>query len=139
MNISYTKIVKDPLLKRIIKSPFKYYFKAASVTFGLVATTNLFTTLIPFKTSNVKFNNLHDDRRKLLKSYPQIYFITLLTKSAYFGLIWPACYFTLFTNPKDVMLLGNCINTESVTDVVETVTDVVETVTDAIKTITDVK
>ncbi len=99
MNNINIKIIKDPLFQRIIKHPFKYYSRAAGFTFCLTSLTNLTTTLLCI-------NDPKRQRKAYLINYPQAYFMSLLFKSAYFGILWPSFYFTAVQNPSDVFILG---------------------------------
>ncbi len=88
------KMQKNPLLQRIIARPFKYYFRMGGITFGFTLFGNLITTIFD------------KDRRTAIKKSPDLYTTGVLTKSLYFGLLWPSFYFKLFTRPREVMYFG---------------------------------
>jgi hypothetical protein len=91
-------VIQRPSLKdQIIAHPFRFYSKVGGVTFGLVATTNLATTMI------------NPSRRDLMIQYPDVFAWSLLTKSCYFGVIWPSYYIKLLTKPRSVLLLGGSV------------------------------
>ena len=94
-DITNVKIIKDHLFKRVITRPFKYYGRAGGFTFGLVALTNLLTSIFD------------PDRRQFLFQYPQIYCMGLVSKSAYFGLLWPSFYITAVKYPKSAFIYGS--------------------------------
>ena len=96
-NIANVRIVKDPFARRLIRHPFKFYGRAAGFTFCLVSVTNLCTSLFD------------GTRRQFLLEHPQLYFTGLVAKSSYFGVVWPAFYFTAATNPRDAFVLGGGI------------------------------
>lgn len=93
-NIVKVKIIKDELWKRIVRNPFKYYARMCGFTFCFVSLSNIFTAFVD------------KDRFKLLKEHPQIFFTGLLFKSIQFGLIWPAYYITMISNPKAAFYIG---------------------------------
>ncbi|XWV26403.1 putative orfan [Tupanvirus soda lake] len=102
-NIQNVRIVKDPIYKRIIRHPFKFYGRAAGFTFCLVGATNLTTTLFGIGDSD-------GSKKKFFKEHPQLYFSTLATKSAFFSLIWPSFYVTAIQSPKEAFVLGGGID-----------------------------
>ena len=87
------KIVKDPLFKRILSHPFKYYSRMMGTTFCVVSATNSVSLITD------------SDRRTFTKEHPEATAMSLVTKSAYFGLLWPAFYFTAITNPRGAFVL----------------------------------
>lgn len=93
-NTSHVVRTSTSFLRRIIANPFKTYFKMSGITFGLVAVSNFATALFD------------SDRRKFLIEHSQIFSSALLTKSCYFGALWPAFYITAVHDPKDVLILG---------------------------------
>jgi len=95
------KIVQEPLFKRLISNPFKYYARMCGITFCLVGTSNFLTTLCDFGN-----NNNDNSRRTFLFDHPQLYFIMLLSKSGYFSLLWPSFYITAIREPKNAFVLG---------------------------------
>jgi len=95
--ITQVQIVKDPLWRRIIRNPFKFYCRAGGITFCAVAATNFATSL--FDTERMDFLLMH----------PQLFFTGLLFKSTQFGLIWPSFYMTAVTNPRAAFILGGGI------------------------------
>jgi len=92
--ITNVRIIKDPLYKRVISHPFRYYWRAGGLTFCVVAASNMLTTLFD------------SDRRSFLFEHPQMYFMGLLGKSSYFGLIWPSFYFTAIKSPYSAFVYG---------------------------------
>lgn len=91
------KVVKDPLWKRIVSHPFQCYAWMGGTTFCLVTASNVGTTLF------------HDGRREFLFTHPQLYFTGLFLKSSWFGVIWPAFYFTAMKSPKSAFVFGGGI------------------------------
>ena len=98
-NVTNVRIVKDPFFRRLIRHPFKYYGRTAGFTFCLVSVSNFTTTLMGIGDNDGK-------KRKLLTDFPQVYFMGLLAKSSYFGLLWPSFYFTAIKNPDEAFVLG---------------------------------
>jgi len=92
--ITHVKIVKDHLLKRIISRPFKYYMRGGGLTFAVVALTNFFTTWFD------------PDRRQFMAEHPQMYCMGLLSKSGYFGVLWPSFYMTAYQDPYSAFIYG---------------------------------
>ncbi len=70
------------------------YVKVASFTFGVVGATNLTTTVY------------REESRKKMVRHPEFYSIGILTKSLYFGFLWPAFYITAALRPKNAFLFG---------------------------------
>lgn len=103
--IHQVKIIKDPFYRRLVGNPFKYYRRAGGMTFCLVAISNLFTTMVGMADSN-------NDRKKFLSEHPQMYFMSLLLKSTYFGLLWPAFYIEAIHKPKNAFVLGAGVDSE---------------------------
>lgn len=68
------------------------YAKVASFTFGLVGIANLSTTLYK------------EEQRQRFFKHPELYSVGILTKSIYFGALWPAFYINAFFTPKDAFL-----------------------------------
>jgi len=92
------KIVKDPLYKRIISHPFKYYARMTGTTFCLVSITNGISVMID------------DQRRSGFYQHPDFVSMAILSKSAYYGLLWPAFYFTAITSPRNAFVILSSIN-----------------------------
>jgi hypothetical protein len=90
-------IVKPPLSKRIMANPFKYYFRAGGITFGIVLATNLATSI--FARNSITEN-----------MGPQGFMFCLLCKGFYFGALWPAFYITALRNPTDAFVLGGGVD-----------------------------
>ena len=90
-------IDNQSMLQKIIRNPFKSYFKIGSFTFGLTFVSNFLTTVI------------YNDQLEFLKQNPQIFTTGVLTKSCYFGILWPSFYINTIKNPNDTMVLGNGI------------------------------
>jgi hypothetical protein len=87
------KIVKDPLYKRILSHPFKYYTRMSGTTFCLVGITNTFSM---FKKDTLKSS---------FKEHPEMMAMAILSKSAYYGVIWPAFYYTAITSPRNAFVI----------------------------------
>jgi len=87
------QIVKGPLYKRILANPFKYYARMMGITFCTVSVTNVLS--IPFD----------EERRKFTREHPEATAMSLFTKSAYFGILWPAFWFTVITSPRNAFVL----------------------------------
>ncbi|AUL78185.3 putative ORFan [Tupanvirus deep ocean] len=102
-NIQNVRIVKDPIYKRMMRHPFKFYGRAAGFTFCFVNVTNLATTLLGIGDSDGK-------KKAFFKEHPQLYFTALATKSAVFSLIWPSFYITALQSPKEAFVLGGGID-----------------------------
>jgi|SRR6185312_4184254 len=92
--ITHVKIVKDHLMKRIVSRPFKYYMRGGGLTFAVVALSNLFTTFFD------------PDRRQFMAQHPQMYWMGLMGKSGYFGLLWPSFYMTAYQDPYSAFIYG---------------------------------
>lgn len=73
--------------------PFRTYFRIGGFTFGLTMVTNFITSLFDL------------DRLEVLTTHPDIFCFSLLTKSCYFGLIWPSFYIKALVKPGDVFFL----------------------------------
>ena len=84
------RLVKDPLHKRILARPFRYYARMGGATFCLVMATNFATTLAN-----------PERRAKHLVAHPQLFWWGLSTKSAFFAAVWPAWYLTALSAPRD--------------------------------------
>ena len=79
--------------RRILAHPFRYYTRAMGTTFCLTGTINgLSMTLTP-------------DRREFMAQHPEMIATALLTKSAYYGALWPAFYLLLATHPTNACVL----------------------------------
>lgn len=87
------KIAKDPLYKRVLSHSFKYYNRMATTTFCLTSITNGISIFINNKKS------------ASFKEHPDIVTIALLTKSVYYGLLWPSFYYTAVTSPRNAFVL----------------------------------
>jgi len=87
------QIVKGPLYKRILNHPFKYYSRMMGTTFCLVTATNAGSVFVD------------NDKKTFLKEHPEVTALALFTKSAYFGVLWPAFYFTAIMNPRNAFVL----------------------------------
>jgi hypothetical protein len=92
------KLVKDPLYKRIISHPFKYYSRMTGTTFCLVSITNGISIITD------------DQRRTYFQEHPDMMSMALLSKSAYYGVLWPAFYFTAVTSPRNAFVLLSSVN-----------------------------
>ena len=91
------EIVKGPLWSRALKNPFRYYGRMMGFTFCTVFATNTFTTL------------LVPEGREAVSWHPEITTMALVTKSCYYGVLWPAFYFNLIFHPKNVLILGGSL------------------------------
>ncbi|QKF94724.1 hypothetical protein QKU48_gp1266 [Fadolivirus algeromassiliense] len=98
------ELLKPPFYKRVISNPFKYYAKMMGLTFCLVTASNIVT--VPF----------FKDRREALVEHPDIFAVSLVSKSAYYGFLWPSFYITALTNPKNVFVMWGGIE-NSVKDI----------------------
>lgn len=106
-----------PFWKKVMMRPFRSYARMGSLTFGLTFIGNFVTTL--FDTQ----------RRNFMTEHSQFYTTALLSKSCYFGVLWPSFYLTSLTNPKSVFIIGhglekltdpeNYIPTENDQDIIE--------------------
>lgn len=85
---------KMTLGQYILRRPFRSYFKMASITFGICFLSNLGTSFICQKRQNFMLN------------HPDLFTLTLLSKSFQFGLIWPSFYIKAIVRPREVFLLG---------------------------------
>jgi len=89
-------IVKPPFtFDRILKRPFKYYFRTGGVFFGLTMAANFMTSLTDA------------EGRKWMTDYPSFYFPGLLTKSMFYGAFWPAFIINGVTSPQSVFIFGH--------------------------------
>jgi hypothetical protein len=84
---------KKSWYKKAAERPFKTYFKIGGVTFGLCLVSNFITSLFD------------SDRREIMISHSDVFCISLLSKSCYFGLIWPSFYIKALAKPGEVFML----------------------------------
>ena len=96
------RIDKGPFYKKFLTNPFKYYRRAGTMTFCLVAASNFFTTLMRISDSD-------GSRRQFLTEHPQLYFMALLGKSTYFGILWPSFYAEACSKPRNAFVLGAAV------------------------------
>jgi hypothetical protein len=100
MSDTYVKRVNSKSFKNyIFTHPFKAYFKIASVVFGGVFAAN---TLC---------GAFSEDPPVSPYEYPQTFAWMNMTKSMYFGLVWPSVPFMLFNKDsrRDLCVLGTSI------------------------------
>jgi hypothetical protein len=102
--ITNVRIMKDSLFKKIMCNPFKYYYRAGGWTFCLVAASNLFTTLSGIGRTVSDDDNMISS--SFLTEHPQLCYMGILSKSVYFGLLWPTFYLAAMTNPKSAFVFG---------------------------------
>ena len=79
--------------KKIINNPFKYYCKMMGLTFGFVFLTNTCTTLFD------------ERKRSIIGQHPDLFAMSLATKSCYYGILWPGFYLTAIKYPKNAFIL----------------------------------
>ena len=78
------------LFKNILRNPFRYNLKMMGVTFCIVSITNAVSLF--FNKSNLEF----------AKQHSEVTAIAIVSKSAYYGMIWPAFYYGAIKNPSNV-------------------------------------
>lgn len=84
-----TKNIKS-LFGQILKNPLRYYGRMGAFTFGVTFASNVATSL---------FNN---EYRKNLYQHNEFMTFSILMKSCYFGILWPAFYINCLLSPKNV-------------------------------------
>lgn len=84
----------NQFVSRVVQHPFRYYFRAASATFGITFISNTASAFIIQKP-------VYDPVK-----YPQQFAIACFMKSAYFGFLWPSVPFMLATRPNEFLVLG---------------------------------
>ena len=87
------KLQKDPIVQRAISHPFKTYGRIGSITFGLTFVSNCISAI------------LSKECREVMVESPGWISVTLLAKSAFYGILWPSFYIGLLTRPKNVLCL----------------------------------
>jgi len=85
---------KEPLYKRLIKRPFRSYTRVSGIAFGVVFVTNAVTSMFD------------GDRCDFAMAHPDIFSTALLTKSAFFGVLWPSFLITAWVSPPNAFILG---------------------------------
>jgi hypothetical protein len=87
------EIVRPPFYKRILSNPFRYYAKMMGMTFCLVTMTNIASVIF------------YENRRRALVEHPDIFSVSLFSKSVYYGFLWPSFYITALTNPRNAFVM----------------------------------
>jgi len=79
--------------KRWYQRPFRSYFRVGGATFGLCLGANTVTSLFD------------QNRRELVAAHPDIFAWSVLSKSCYFGLVWPSFYLKSILRPREAFYL----------------------------------
>ena len=83
-----------PFIHKIIKSPFKSYVRGISIGFGITLS------------SNITAGMLNRDPPINIYKYPQTFVTMALSKSVWFGFLWPSIPFVCVYNPKHYFIVG---------------------------------
>ena len=81
-------------VSQIIKHPFKYYFRGASLGFGLTVVSNYGVGLLTDKPPICPIND------------PQIFAMMTLWKGMYFGALFPIIPVMGISRPKEYFVVG---------------------------------
>ena len=87
------KAITEVLVRRPM-TPIRAYFKGSSFAAGITFFSNY---IVGFGNSKPPISPIND---------PQSFAIANVSKSLYFGLLWPAIPFVIMKKPKDYFVLG---------------------------------